>query len=206
MRRELDEIGDLEESNYYCLFLSSLAIYWRSSLSDRGRCAPGNLAARIAGAAAFHHLLTPQGFWSHGYLHHPCRKGMSNLLTMAALNIATDLALILFPIPMLWRMRSLDFQAKLQLTLLFLVGTLVVAITITRLPLILRHEVAQSIRSLWASIEIVCASVVANASFYYALWQGSSRWRNPPSNADSATHFQLSSRPRTGSYSWPGTP
>ncbi|EDN09554.1 predicted protein [Histoplasma mississippiense (nom. inval.)] len=51
-------------------------------------------------------------FWSHEHLHHPCRKGMADLLTMGTLNIATDLALILFPIPMLWRMTSLDFQAR----------------------------------------------------------------------------------------------
>ncbi|EQL34367.1 hypothetical protein RJZ57_000661 [Blastomyces gilchristii] len=31
---------------------------------------------------------------------------------MGSLNIVTDLALILFPIPMLWRMTSLDFQAR----------------------------------------------------------------------------------------------
>ncbi|PGH37085.1 hypothetical protein GX50_00068 [[Emmonsia] crescens] len=146
-------------------------------------------------------------FWGHEYLHHPCRKGMSNLLTMGTLNIATDLALILFPIPMLWRMTSLDFQAKLQLTLLFLVGILVVAITITRLPLIFSQSVAQSTRSLWASIEIVCASIVANASFYYALWQGSNRYHRRPSvYEDSSTPFQLSSRPRNESDSRLSTP
>ncbi|PGH07120.1 hypothetical protein GX51_01907 [Blastomyces parvus] len=146
-------------------------------------------------------------FWSHEYSHHPCRKGMSNLLTMGSLNIVTDIALILFPIPMLWRMTSLDFQAKLQLTLLFLVGILVVAITITRLPLILSHSVAQTTRSLWASIEIVCASIVANASFYYALWQGSNRYRaHPGVYDDSSTPFQLSPRPRNESDSRLSTP
>ncbi|KLJ09353.1 hypothetical protein EMPG_15216 [Blastomyces silverae] len=146
-------------------------------------------------------------FWNPKYSHHPCRKGMSNLLTMGSLNIVTDLALILFPIPMLWRMTSLDFQAKLQLTLLFLVGILVVAITITRLPLILSHSVAQTTRSLWASIEIVCASIVANASFYYGLWQGSNRYRARPAiYDDSSTPFQLSTRPRNESDSRLSTP
>ncbi|GBF66123.1 hypothetical protein TMEN_8841 [Trichophyton mentagrophytes] len=62
---------------------------------------------------------------------------------------------------------------KVQLTLLFLVGTLVVAITITRIPLILSHSVSQESRTLWASIEIVCSAVTANAAFYYALWKES---------------------------------
>lgn len=34
-----------------------------------------------------------------------CQKGLSNLLTMAICNIVTDVALILLPIPVLWRMR-----------------------------------------------------------------------------------------------------
>jgi hypothetical protein len=34
-----------------------------------------------------------------------CQKGLSNLLTMAISNIVTDIALILLPIPVLWRMR-----------------------------------------------------------------------------------------------------
>ncbi|KAK2739660.1 hypothetical protein FQN57_006493 [Myotisia sp. PD_48] len=110
-------------------------------------------------------------YWRPDAAHHPCRKGEVNLLTMAALNIATDVALILFPIPLLWRMTSLGVQAKLQLTLLFLVGILVVAITITRIPLIFSHSIAQESRTLWASIEIVCSNVVANAAFYYALWK-----------------------------------
>ncbi|WEW54905.1 hypothetical protein PRK78_000332 [Emydomyces testavorans] len=96
---------------------------------------------------------------------------------MASLNIATDLALILFPIPMLWKMTTLNFQTKLQLTLLFLVGTIVVVITITRLPLIFSNAGSQTSRTLWASIEIVCASIVANAAFYYALWKEIPRWR-----------------------------
>ncbi|EFQ98575.1 hypothetical protein MGYG_01601 [Nannizzia gypsea CBS 118893] len=111
--------------------------------------------------------------WRPEYTHHSCRKGTVNLLCMASLNIITDLALILFPIPLLWRMSALKFQTKVQLTLLFLVGTLVVAITITRIPLILSHSVSQQSRTLWASVEIVCSAVTANAAFYYALWKES---------------------------------
>ncbi|KAK2786647.1 hypothetical protein FQN53_006351 [Emmonsiellopsis sp. PD_33] len=50
-------------------------------------------------------------FWEEEYVGLPCRDGLKNLITMASLNIATDLALILFPIPMLWKMTSLDFHA-----------------------------------------------------------------------------------------------
>ncbi|EEH08584.1 conserved hypothetical protein [Histoplasma capsulatum G186AR] len=36
----------------------------------------------------------------------------------------------------------------------------------------------------WASIEIVCSSVVANASFYYAIWQGSFRYQAHPAASE----------------------
>ncbi|KAK2861369.1 hypothetical protein FQN49_004282 [Arthroderma sp. PD_2] len=109
--------------------------------------------------------------WRPEYAHDSCRKGTVNLLSMASLNIITDIALIVFPIPLLWRMSALKFQTKVQLTFLFLVGTLVVAVTITRIPLIFSHSVNQNSRTLWASVEIVCASVAANAAFYYASWK-----------------------------------
>ena len=37
-----------------------------------------------------------------------CRKARANLLTMAVLNIGTDIALFVFPIPLIWNM-SLSF-------------------------------------------------------------------------------------------------
>ncbi|PGH11021.1 hypothetical protein AJ80_07297 [Polytolypa hystricis UAMH7299] len=117
-------------------------------------------------------------FWDPAAHDHPCRKGKANLLSMATLNIATDVALILFPIPMLWRMRTLDFPAKLQLTLLFFAGTLVIIITITRVPLILNNKVAQTTRTFWACVEIICATIVANAAFYYALLKDSTKLRS----------------------------
>jgi hypothetical protein len=96
---------------------------------------------------------------------------------MAILNIATDVALILFPIPMLWTSSlsfhvyvSLEFclqveiskeltilcatNRKMQLTFLFCIGTTVVVITITRLPLILDQSVAQDVRTL---VSLACS-------------------------------------------------
>ncbi|TPX19486.1 hypothetical protein DIZ76_017278 [Coccidioides immitis] len=66
---------------------------------------------------------------------------------------------------------------NVQLTLLFLVGTIVVVVTIIRLPLIFLHSNSQTTRTMWASIELVCASIVGNAAFYYALWKEIPRWR-----------------------------
>ncbi|KAG9251037.1 uncharacterized protein F5Z01DRAFT_677286 [Emericellopsis atlantica] len=97
-----------------------------------------------------------------------CAKAMANLLTMAITNILTDLVLIALPFPMLRNVR-LQKKDKLQLYLLFGIGTIVVIITLLRLPLILTQSLSQRTRSLWASIEILCACIVANAAFFFTL-------------------------------------
>ncbi|KAK1990194.1 hypothetical protein LX36DRAFT_754300 [Colletotrichum falcatum] len=97
-----------------------------------------------------------------------CHRALGNLITMAVFNIITDIALIVFPFPIL-RHVKLDRKVKAQLVLLFSVAGLVVAITIMRLPMILNQAVSQRSRSMWASIEILCACIVANAAFYFAV-------------------------------------
>ncbi|KAH9206520.1 hypothetical protein DL95DRAFT_347456 [Leptodontidium sp. 2 PMI_412] len=96
-----------------------------------------------------------------------CRRARLNLVTMGVANIVTDIALIVFPISFL-RQAGLDFSRFLRLGILFALGSLIIITTIVRLPLILRDD-AQAIRSMWASIEIACSSVVANAPFFQAV-------------------------------------
>ncbi|XMA19166.1 hypothetical protein WAI453_011957 [Rhynchosporium graminicola] len=96
-----------------------------------------------------------------------CRRARGNLVTMGVANIITDCALIVFPISFL-RQAGLDYSRFLRLGLLFALGSLIIVTTLVRLPLILRDD-AQAQRSMWASIEIACASVVANAPFFQAV-------------------------------------
>lgn len=97
-----------------------------------------------------------------------CRRARLNLISMAVANIITDIALIVFPISFL-RQAGLDFSKFIRLGILFALGSLIIITTLVRLPLILRDD-AQAIRSMWASIEIACASVVANAPFFQAVF------------------------------------
>ncbi|KAF9870448.1 major facilitator superfamily transporter [Colletotrichum karsti] len=97
-----------------------------------------------------------------------CHRAVGNLVTMAVFNIITDIALIIFPFPIL-RHVKLDGKVKAQLILLFSIAGLIVVITIMRLPMILNQAVSQRSRSMWASIEILCACIVANTAFFYAL-------------------------------------
>jgi len=73
---------------------------------------------------------------------------------MALFNIGTDIALFVFPIPLVWRM-SLSLAKKLQLTVLFGIGLVVVAVTITRLPLILDESNDLEIRTVRSRCNIV---------------------------------------------------
>jgi len=87
---------------------------------------------------------------------------------MASLNIVTDIMLMLFPMPIVWD-APLARNKKYFVLGMFALGLFTVAITIVRLPLIISDNVTQSSRSLWASIEILTASLVTNAPFYYTL-------------------------------------
>ncbi|KAH7305180.1 hypothetical protein B0I35DRAFT_113795 [Stachybotrys elegans] len=125
-----------------------------------------------------------------------CARGVSNLLTMGTFNIVTDLMLIIMPLPIL-RLIRLDRKAKIQLTILFSIGLVVVIITTLRIPLILTAAVSQRSRSMWASIEILCACLVTNTSFFYALLkdvQGRHDTRQTNANA-AQRNFYLESLP-----------
>jgi hypothetical protein len=87
---------------------------------------------------------------------------------MGSLNILTDAALILIPLPLVFRAR-LPLIRKIQLFLLFGVGMFVVSITMIRMPVIINDKSAQKARTLWASIECLAACVVANAPVLNSL-------------------------------------
>ncbi|CAJ2513560.1 Uu.00g016790.m01.CDS01 [Anthostomella pinea] len=91
-----------------------------------------------------------------------CRQGYAQLITMAACNILTDLLLVCFPVPIILT-SHMSMKRKVQLTLLFSMSLGVVATTIYRLPHILRTDGSQQTRSLLASVELLFATVAANA-------------------------------------------
>ncbi|KAK7433343.1 hypothetical protein QQZ08_000282 [Neonectria magnoliae] len=136
-----------------------------------------------------------------------CHRALGNLILMAVCNVISDVALIILPFPILQHLR-LDCKTKIQLGFLFSVGAVVVAITILRIPLILNQSGSQKSRSMvrfpslsllprlcpntshqWASIEILCACVVANTPFFYALLKDLQR-RHDDRTAPASTAYQ----------------
>jgi hypothetical protein len=91
-----------------------------------------------------------------------CRQAYVQLITLGACNVVTDLLLILFPIPIIMG-SQMTLKRKLQLTMLFALSAVPIGTTCLRIPNIVERHGNQAYRSLWASIEILGASAVANA-------------------------------------------
>jgi hypothetical protein len=91
-----------------------------------------------------------------------CRQAFVQLITMGVANVTTDLLLIVFPIPIILS-SQMSLKRKVQLTTLFCLSIVPIGITLYRVPSIIANAGSQQNRSLWASIEILFATAVANA-------------------------------------------
>ncbi|KAK3900143.1 hypothetical protein C8A05DRAFT_45960 [Staphylotrichum tortipilum] len=90
-----------------------------------------------------------------------CRQGFAQLLTMAVCNVVTDLTLVVFPVPVILS-SSMSAKRKFHLVLLFSLSLAPVAVTIYRVPHIIRDGGSQQMRSLYASVELLFATAAAN--------------------------------------------
>ncbi len=129
------------------------------------------LAVRIALVASFVAIIVSDVAECQPFSHYwqvlpdpggQCRQGYVQLLTMAVCNVITDLLLVFFPIPIIMR-SQMGVKRKIQLVLLFSLSLGVVAVTIYRVPHIIAASGSQQSRSLYASVEILFATVAANA-------------------------------------------
>ncbi|RFU78329.1 hypothetical protein TARUN_3851 [Trichoderma arundinaceum] len=90
-----------------------------------------------------------------------CRQGVAQLLTMGVSSAVIDVILIIFPIPIIISTR-IPTKRKVLLAMLFCFGFLTVGITIYRIPKTIEQHGDQIVRSMWASIELLAATAVAN--------------------------------------------
>jgi len=91
-----------------------------------------------------------------------CRQAYAQLLTMGVADIITDILLITFPLPMVWR-SHFQLKTKIRLCLLFALSIILIVITAYRVPSVISHHSLQQYRSVWASGEILAAAAVSNA-------------------------------------------
>jgi len=115
-----------------------------------------------------------------------CRQGSTYLLTMSILNISTNLALILFPVPMILKSRLpikryfllilIEFKILIENRQASIVGRLALPIlsigfTAYAMSIIIDRHFAQPIRSLLASFDILLATFISNATVLVSLLQ-----------------------------------
>lgn len=83
-----------------------------------------------------------------------CRQGYAQLFTAGILNIVTNVALIVFPIPMILK-SNLSTHLKLSVILRLALPAFCILATINQLKKVVAHNGDQQIRSLLASCEIL---------------------------------------------------
>jgi hypothetical protein len=91
-----------------------------------------------------------------------CRQGYAQLLVMGTCDIVTDIVLIAFPIPVVLSSGQ-TWQRKLQMGSLFSLSVVMIAVTATRMPMVIQHYGQQQYRTVWASCEILASVFVSNA-------------------------------------------
>lgn len=123
-----------------------------------------------------------------------CRQGYVSLFTTTVCNVLTDLLLVIFPIPILLASR-IPTARKVLLIALFCLGLFTVVVAIGRVPHIIAENGYQATRTMWASCEILVATVAANtlalASFVRDLGAKKAKFKVDP-------YFSHSSQKRAG--------
>jgi hypothetical protein len=91
-----------------------------------------------------------------------CRQGYAQLLTMGVADIVTDVLLVAFPIPIIIH-SGMPFKRKVSLVALFSMSVALIVITGARMPMVIEKRGIQQFRSMFASSEILAATIVSNA-------------------------------------------
>jgi len=92
----------------------------------------------------------------------PCRQAFAQLITFAICNILNDLALVLFPVPIILSSK-MPVRRKVQLILLFSLSLAVVGVTLYRVSNTIARHGSQQYRSLLASVELLFATAASNS-------------------------------------------
>lgn len=91
-----------------------------------------------------------------------CRQGFAQLITMGVADIITDVLLIAFPIPIILH-SGMPLKRKVSLVALFSLSAVLIVITGARVPMVIERRGVQQFRSMFASSEILAATIVSNA-------------------------------------------
>lgn len=107
---------------------------------------------------------------------HQCTRAYGQILLQCISNLAIDLLLLVISAPILIQQARL-FPRNLQLGFLYILGTLSIIIIGLKINFIYKDGSVQQARSLWASVQIVVSTFVANAPSIYGLAKNAKRQR-----------------------------
>lgn len=91
-----------------------------------------------------------------------CRQGYAQLLTMGITDIITDVLLVAFPIPIIVQ-SGMPIKRKISLIGLFSLSIILIIVTAARMPSVIAKRGLQQFRTVFASSEILAATIVSNA-------------------------------------------
>jgi hypothetical protein len=118
-----------------------------------------------------------------------CRQGYGFLLTMSVCDIISDILLIAFPIPVVLNSGQI-WKRKLQMGALFSLSVIMIAVTATRVPMVIEKNGLQQYRSMWASCEILASAAVSNAVILGSFVRGKGTKRNKYRTTDMADSIE----------------
>lgn len=110
-----------------------------------------------------------------------CVKGYIQLLVQCITNIALDLLLLAISYPILV-CRGRSWKQHSRVGVLFVLGTFCIIVTSLRLASVYDTSSAQPTRSLWASIQMITSTFVANVPTIYGDLHVAKRKKSEPIN------------------------
>jgi hypothetical protein len=109
-----------------------------------------------------------------------CTDAFIQLLLQGLSNIFLDLMVLVIAVPLLQH-RNRKLSQNITVGILFCLGTLCMIITCVRISQVVKGQSTQASRSLWASVQLLLATFVANSPFIYGTARLLLlRWRQGP--------------------------
>jgi len=108
-----------------------------------------------------------------------CVKGYIQLLVQCASNVGLDLFLLVISYPILI-CRGRSWKQHTRVGIVFILGTFCIIVTSLRLASVYDTSSAQPTRSLWASVQMITSTFVANAPTIYGDLQVAKRKKSEP--------------------------
>ncbi|KAF4548456.1 Hypothetical protein D9617_28g065620 [Elsinoe fawcettii] len=134
-----------------------------------------------------------------GFTECSCVQAQVQLIVLGVLNIATDVMLLILPIPSLISLQT-PWRLKLRLYILCTLGLFIIAVTVIRLPINALNASVQANRTTWASTELLAAAIAVNAPTLYGAYNSWRRSREGLGSSAYSLPGHSASRPVPGSH------